>query len=104
MVGRGDDVFRRTAVVCLGDDSPHDPYCPSSGGNSWLYSACLAVRSTAITVLLRIRVALMQNHAATIYAYPKLQVLFKSEGSGGKKSALPGPGQKLATERPALKE
>ena len=46
---------------------------------------------------------LMQNHAPTIYAYPNLQTLFEGEVAGGKKSALPGPGQKPVTERPSLK-
>jgi uncharacterized damage-inducible protein DinB len=44
---------------------------------------------------------LMQNHAPTIYPYPSLQALFEGEGAGGRKSALPGPGAKPVTERPA---
>jgi hypothetical protein len=43
---------------------------------------------------------LMQNHAPTIYAYPSLVALFEGEAAGGKKTALPGPGQKPVTERP----
>lgn len=44
---------------------------------------------------------LMQNHAPTIYAYPNLQALFEGESAGSGKAALPGPGQKPVTERPA---
>lgn len=44
---------------------------------------------------------LMQNHAPTIYAYPDLRTLLEREAGGGKKQALPGPGQQPATERPA---
>jgi uncharacterized damage-inducible protein DinB len=47
---------------------------------------------------------LMQNHAPTIYAYPSLPALFEGEGAGGRKSALPGPGQKPVTERPTVRE
>jgi uncharacterized damage-inducible protein DinB len=47
---------------------------------------------------------LMQNHAPTIYAYSNLQALFEGEATGGKKSALPGPGQKPVTERPTMRE
>jgi len=43
---------------------------------------------------------LMQNHAPTIYAYPNLDALLEGEDRGGAKSALPGPGDKPATERP----
>jgi len=43
---------------------------------------------------------LMQNHAPTIYAYPNLETLLKSESAGGSKSPLPGPGEKTPTERP----
>jgi uncharacterized damage-inducible protein DinB len=43
---------------------------------------------------------LMQNHAPTVYAYPDLQALLQGEAAGGKKSALPGPGQQSVTERP----
>ena len=46
---------------------------------------------------------LMQNQAATIYAYPSLETLLDGESSGGAKSRLPGVaaanGQSL-TERP----
>lgn len=44
---------------------------------------------------------LMQNHAATIYAYPDLAALLKAEASGGAKSSLPGSGGQAVTERPA---
>jgi uncharacterized damage-inducible protein DinB len=43
---------------------------------------------------------LMQNHAPTIYAYPSLHDLFAGEAAGGRKSRLPGPGEKPVTERP----
>lgn len=43
---------------------------------------------------------LMQNHAPTIYPYPSLPELFEGEAAGGKKSRLPGSGQKPVTERP----
>ena len=43
---------------------------------------------------------LMQNHAPTIYAYPNIETLLKSESAGGSKSPLPGPGEKTPTERP----
>jgi len=43
---------------------------------------------------------LMQNHAPTIYAYASLDALLLGEAAGGRKSALPGPGDKPATERP----
>jgi hypothetical protein len=43
---------------------------------------------------------LMQNHAPTIYAYPDLEALLEGEATGGKKNALPGPGDKPVTERP----
>jgi hypothetical protein len=44
---------------------------------------------------------LMQNHAPTIYAYPTLHDVLEGEAAGGRKSALPGPGDKPVTERPA---
>jgi uncharacterized damage-inducible protein DinB len=43
---------------------------------------------------------LMQNHAATIYAYPNLQALLEGEAAGGRKTKLPRPGTKPVTERP----
>jgi len=43
---------------------------------------------------------LMQNHAATIYAYPTLDALLEGEASGGRKAALPAAGQEPVTERP----
>jgi hypothetical protein len=43
---------------------------------------------------------LMQNHAATIYAYADLDALLKGEKQGGAKSPLPGASGKLVTERP----
>jgi uncharacterized damage-inducible protein DinB len=44
---------------------------------------------------------LMQNHAATIYAYATLESLVRGEEHGGAKSALPGADGKVVTERPA---
>jgi uncharacterized damage-inducible protein DinB len=44
---------------------------------------------------------LMQNHAPTIYAYANLPALLDGEAAGGKKSKLPGGGEKAVTERPA---
>ena len=44
---------------------------------------------------------LMQNHAPKIYAYPNIESLLQSEADGGRKSALPGVGEKPVTERPA---
>ena len=38
--------------------------------------------------------------APTIYAYPTLESLLTGEAEGGRKTALPGPGDKPATERP----
>ena len=46
---------------------------------------------------------LMQNHAPTIYAYPTLEALFDGEAAGGRKTKLPGVGEKPATERPTKK-
>ena len=43
---------------------------------------------------------LMQNHAPTIYAYPTMDALLAGETTGGKKSALPGTGGNVVTERP----
>ena len=43
---------------------------------------------------------LMQNHAATIYAYATLESLVRGEEHGGAKSALPGADGKVVTERP----
>lgn len=47
---------------------------------------------------------LMQDHAPTIYAYPDLEALLAGEAAGGKKTSLPGPGQKPVTERPAVRK
>jgi hypothetical protein len=44
---------------------------------------------------------LMQNHAPTIYAYPSLEALLKSEENGGAKSALPASSDRPVTERPS---
>ena len=44
---------------------------------------------------------LMQNHAPTIYAYDSVEDLVTGEQNGGKKSPLPGAGEKPVTERPA---
>ena len=43
---------------------------------------------------------LMQNHAPTIYPYANLEALFEGERVGGRKTKLPGPGDKPVTERP----
>ena len=43
---------------------------------------------------------LMQNHAPTIYAYASLPALLEGEAAGGKKTKLPGGGEKPVTERP----
>ena len=43
---------------------------------------------------------LMQNGAATIYAYPSLDSLLEEEGKGGHKKPLPGKADKPVTERP----
>ena len=43
---------------------------------------------------------LMQNDAPVIYAYPDVEALLQGEASGGRKSDLPGPGDRPATERP----
>jgi uncharacterized damage-inducible protein DinB len=43
---------------------------------------------------------LMQNHAATIYAYGSLEDLLEGESIGGKKAPLPRSGGKALTERP----
>ena len=43
---------------------------------------------------------LMQNHAPTIYAYPNLHALLEGEAAGGRKTKLPGAGDKPVTERP----
>jgi len=43
---------------------------------------------------------LMQNQAPTIYAYRDVDSLLAGEGGGGRKAALPGPGNKASTERP----
>lgn len=44
---------------------------------------------------------LMQNQAPTVYAYPNLDALFVGETAGGRKTKLPGRGDKPVTERPA---
>jgi uncharacterized damage-inducible protein DinB len=43
---------------------------------------------------------LMQNHAATIYAYPSLDALLRGEAVGGSKAVLPGAAGKPVSERP----
>src|SRR5262249_53324758 len=43
---------------------------------------------------------LMQNHAPTIYAYASLPGLLDGEAAGGRKTKLPGGGNKPVTERP----
>lgn len=42
---------------------------------------------------------LMQNHAATIYAYTTLEALLEGEATEGRKATLPGPGRRPVTER-----
>jgi uncharacterized damage-inducible protein DinB len=46
---------------------------------------------------------LMQNHAPTIYAYPSVETMFEGEAMGGRKTKLPGMGEKEVTERVARK-
>ena len=43
---------------------------------------------------------LFQNQAPVIYRYPDVPSLLESEGHGGTRPALPGPGNKSPTERP----
>jgi uncharacterized damage-inducible protein DinB len=43
---------------------------------------------------------LMQQGAATIYAYSSLDLLMEQEADGGRKNPLPGAGGKPVTERP----
>ena len=43
---------------------------------------------------------LMQNHAPTIYAYPSVNALLKSEAQGGDKAPLPAASGTAVTERP----
>ena len=43
---------------------------------------------------------LMQNHAATIYAYPSLEALFEGELAGGRKARLRARGERQVSERP----
>ena len=43
---------------------------------------------------------LMQNNAPVIYAYPNFETLFAGEMAGGRKTTLPGPGDRPPTERP----
>jgi uncharacterized damage-inducible protein DinB len=44
---------------------------------------------------------LMQNDAPVIYAYSDTESLVKGETAGGRKTALPGPGERPVTERPS---
>ena len=46
---------------------------------------------------------LMQNHAATIYAYAGIEELLRGEAGGGAKTALPHSGGKAVSERPDVK-
>src|SRR2546427_12440527 len=46
---------------------------------------------------------LMQNHAATIYAYPGLEALLEGAMRGGSKASLPGAGGKRVSEPPDTK-
>ena len=43
---------------------------------------------------------LMQNNAPVIYAYPNFETLLAGEMAEGRKTTLPGPGDKPPTERP----
>ena len=43
---------------------------------------------------------LPDNGALTVYAYPDVESLIEGEEQGGKKTELPGPGDKPSTERP----
>lgn len=43
---------------------------------------------------------LMQNNAPVIYAYPDVPTLLEEESGERRKTPLPGPGDKPATERP----
>lgn len=43
----------------------------------------------------------MQQNAPTIYPYPDLETLLREEAGPRRKKALPGPGEKPVTERPA---
>ena len=43
---------------------------------------------------------LMQNNAPVIYTYPNFETLFAGEMAGGRKTTLPGPGNRPPTERP----
>lgn len=45
---------------------------------------------------------LMKDHAPTVYAYPDEASLMAGEEGGGRKEALPGPGDRPPTERPRL--
>jgi hypothetical protein len=44
---------------------------------------------------------LMANKAPVVYAYPDVDTLLEEESGNRKKTALPGPGDKPPTERPA---
>jgi uncharacterized damage-inducible protein DinB len=45
---------------------------------------------------------LFQNHAQVIYRYPSIEALIEAEERGGERPALPGAGDKSATERPGI--
>ena len=45
----------------------------------------------------------LQLHAPTIYPYSTVEAILKGEESGGKKTLIPGVGDKPVTERPAAK-
>ena len=47
---------------------------------------------------------LMQNDAPVIYAYPDEETLLEGERAGGRKTMLPGPGDRPSTERPDVRE
>ena len=42
---------------------------------------------------------LMQQQASTIYPYPDAETLLAGEAAGGRRAALPGPGERPVTER-----
>jgi hypothetical protein len=43
---------------------------------------------------------LFQNGARVIYQYPDVETLLEAEAGGGRRTTLPGPGEKQPTERP----
>ena len=47
---------------------------------------------------------LMQSDAPVIYAYPDEEALLEGERAGGRRTVLPGPGDRPSTERPDVRE